>query len=178
MLRSKTLMGALVAASVVFCAPSHAKQDKVTFGYLETVYLGDLALEMSAKLDSGADFSSVYAREIDLYRDDDDDEWVRFKLVGDDGRTIRFNKKVIRTALIKTKTGGTVDRPVISLRVCINGLAADTPVNLADRSEFDHPFLVGREYLAPRILIDSGQSYTAENECDPVSSEDEEDGVS
>lgn len=158
-------MSLIIAAILSNSLSASAQPKKTVLGFIENVYVGELALGMSAKLDTGADFSSVYAREIRTYKTRDREEWVRFQLVGDDGRTINYNKKIIRTAYIKTKTGGNVERPVVTLRVCVNGKSAVTPVNLADRSDFDHPFLIGREFLAPRIIVDSSQTYMAEMPC-------------
>lgn len=167
-------MSLIILAGMSVTHTATAQPKKAVLGYIENVYVGELALGMSAKLDTGADFSSVFAREIDTYRNRDRERWVRFQLVGDDGRTINYNKKVIRTAYIKTKTGGNVERPVVTLRVCVNGISAVTPVNLADRSDFDHPFLIGREFLAPRIIVDSSQSYMAEEPCGSTSDESED----
>ncbi|MAP95861.1 MAG: hypothetical protein CMK07_12995 [Ponticaulis sp.] len=161
----KPALGAALTASLLFVQSANARTEKVTLGYLETAYVGDSMLEMGAKLDTGADFSSIYARDIKVFQNRDKEEWVSFRLVGDDGRTIRYKKKVIRTAFIKTKTGGNIERPVISLDLCVGGLTYTTPVNLADREDFDHPLLVGREFLARRVLVDSGQSYTADEGC-------------
>lgn len=141
-------------------------EDLVILGYLEDVMIGNLALELRAKLDTGADTSSVHARDIEIYKRGKRDNWVRFRLVGKDGRAIRYDQNVIRFARIKTKTGGTIRRPVIRLSLCVGGVVGDAEVNLADRAEFDYDVLVGREFLANRVIVDSGASYTAEGGCE------------
>lgn len=135
-------------------------------GYVEDVYVGKLGLEMKGKLDTGADTSSVFARDVELYKRGNRDDWVRFRLIGKNGRAIRYDQNVIRFALIKLKTGGTIRRPVIHLPLCVGGEAGLAEVNLADREDFEYDFLVGREFLAHRIVVDSAQTFAAEADCD------------
>lgn len=163
------MAAALVAA--LAAVPTHADaedrtQDMAVMGYVENVYIGKLGLEMKGKLDTGADSSSVFARDVHIYKKSGRDDWVRFRLIGKNGRTVRYDQNVRRFALIKTKTGGTIRRPVIHLPVCIGGVRGLAEVNLADREDFEYDFLVGREFMASRILVDSSSTFVAENSCE------------
>ncbi|MEM9014560.1 MAG: RimK/LysX family protein [Pseudomonadota bacterium] len=154
-------------------AADEARGEVIKLGYLEDVALGKRGLEMKAKLDTGADTSSVFARDIEIYKRGEKDRWVRFRLVGKDGRSVRYNQNVIRFANIKTKTGGSLRRPVIHLPLCVGGVRGLAEINLADRSDFNFDMLIGREFLAHRVLVDSGQTYVSEASC---SGEDGDDG--
>lgn len=145
-----------------------ARGEPVTFGYIENVAVGNLALEMKGKLDTGADTSSVHAYDVEVYKRGKRDNWVKFRLIGKDGRSIRYDQNVIRFANIKAKTGGTIRRPVIHLPICVGGRSARAELNLADRGEFEYDILIGREFLANRILVDSSRTFMAEEECGPV----------
>jgi len=162
---------ALFACSPAFASDTaeELRGEPVTLGYLENVNVGKLGLDMKGKLDTGADTSSIHAYNIDVYKRSKRDNWVRFRLIGKDGRAIRYDQNVIRFAQIKTKTGGTIRRPVIHLPLCIGGLAGLAEINLADRGEFEFDILIGREFLANRILVDSGRTYIAEETCEPSS---------
>ena len=144
-----------------------ATSDLVTLGYIENVAVGNRALEMKGKLDTGADTSSVHARNVKIYKRSERDNWVKFRLVGKNGRAIRYDQNVIRFAAIKTKTGGTIRRPVIRLPLCVGGKWGVAEVNLADRGDFEYEILIGREFLADRALIDSGKRFIAEALCEP-----------
>ncbi|MEZ5892907.1 MAG: RimK/LysX family protein [Parvularculaceae bacterium] len=166
----------LAAASILAFPAAAAEIDEprgepVTLGYIENVWVGNLALEMKGKLDTGADTSSVHAYDVDVYKRGTRDNWVRFRLIGKDGRTIRFDQNVIRFAQIKTKTGGTIRRPVIHLPVCVGGKWGKAEVNLADRGDFEYEVLIGREFLASRVLVDSGRTYMADEDCEPVNAD-------
>lgn len=143
-----------------------ARGEPITLGYLENVAVGKLGLEMKGKLDTGADTSSVHARNVELYKRSKRDTWAKFRLIGKDGRSVRYDQNVIRFAQIKTKTGGTIRRPVIHLPLCVGGRTGVAEVNLADREDFEFDILVGREFLANRILVDSGRTFIAEESCE------------
>ena len=87
-------------------------------------------------------------------------------MIGKNGRSIRYDQNVIRFAQIKTKTGGNIRRPVIHLPLCVGGKWGLAELNLADRGDFDYDILLGREFLANRILIDSGKTFIADNDCE------------
>lgn len=141
-------------------------EPRPVLGFTERVYVGELQLAMNAKLDTGADTSSVYATNIRLERKQPDGtRWIQFRLTGIDGRVIRFRKKLIRYAQIKLKTGGTVRRPVVSIPVCVGGIMSDAVVNLADRSEFNFPMLIGREFMAHKLIVDPALEHVADDVC-------------
>ncbi len=143
-----------------------ARGDSIVLGYLENVEVGNLGLSMKAKLDTGADTTSVFARDIELYKRSKRDTWVKFRLIGKDGRTVRYDQNVIRFTRIKTKNGGNIKRPVIHLPLCVGGRSGLAEINLADRSGFNYDVLIGREFLAHRIVVDPSQTYAAETACD------------
>lgn len=167
---ARTLLG--VAFAVSIAAPAVAEEaeeprdDPIVLGYLEDVSVGKLGLVMKAKLDTGADTSSVHARNVEIYKRGERDHWVRFRLVGKDGRSIRYDQNVIRFAQIKTKTGGTIRRPVIRLPLCVGGKEGRAEVNLADREYFEYDILIGREFLSNRVVVDSGSAFLAEGGCE------------
>lgn len=158
----------LAMLSPIAAADDDSKRGKYpkVLGYIEDAFIGKLGLEMKAKLDTGADSSSVYAKDVEVYKKSGKDSWVRFRLVGKNGRSIRYNQNVISFVAIKLKTGGTQRRPVIHLPLCVGGVRGLAEVNLADREDFEYQMLIGREFLASRIMVDAGQTFAAESACD------------
>ncbi|NNE40930.1 MAG: hypothetical protein HKN14_08420 [Marinicaulis sp.] len=171
-MRSILFRSGLIGLTFVFSQLAAAADDgdrlddPVTLGYIENISVGKLGLELKGKLDTGADTSSVDARDVKVYKRGERDHWVKFRLVGKDGRSIRYDQNVRRFVQIKTKTGGTIRRPVIYLPICVGGVRGRAEVNLADREHFDYDFLVGREFLAHRINVDSSQMYAATEPCE------------
>jgi len=159
------LIAAMIPPAAAWADEDESRGEPIVLGYIENVAVGNLALEMKGKLDTGADTSSVHAYNVKVYKRGERDNWVKFRLVGKDGRAIRYDQNVIRFANIKTKTGGTIRRPVIHLPVCVGGRWGRAEVNLADRGEFEYEVLIGREFLANRVLVDSGRTFAAEEAC-------------
>ncbi|MEJ2085918.1 MAG: RimK/LysX family protein [Acidobacteriota bacterium] len=58
-----------------------ASRSKDIFGWLEKVEVGESRLVLEAKLDTGADTSSLHASKIHRYRQKDGDRWVNFLVV-------------------------------------------------------------------------------------------------
>jgi len=173
------ILAALAAFGACAIAPARAaddaegvRGDPVILGYLENVRVGNLGLSMKGKLDTGADTSSVYARDMEVYERRDGDHWVKFRLIGKDGRSIRYDQNVRRFVRIKDKRGGRIRRPVIHLPLCVGGKRGVAEINLADRSNFEYDILVGREFLANRIVVDSGKTFESSASCETPEARD------
>lgn len=133
-------------------------------GWIESVKLDSEGLLVPAKLDTGADTSSLHASDIRWIRRADGD-WVSFEVAGKDNRKVRLERKVERVARVKKAAGGVQDRPTVMLGVCLGNTYRVTEVNLTDRTGFKLPFLVGRSFLAERFAVDSSRTDTIEPSC-------------
>lgn len=141
-------------------------EDTQIFGWVEQVLIGELRLAMDAKLDTGADTSSLHAEWIRRTRDKDGDRWVEFLVVDpDSGRRVRFKKHLVRTSYIKEHSGSKQRRPVVLIDVCLGTHERRIEVNLVDRSSFDYPMLLGRNALEGLALVDSAERHTVEPAC-------------
>jgi hypothetical protein len=135
-----------------------------TAGWLERARLspGDVVLE--AKLDSGARTSSLHATDLQQFRRDGK-EWAAFDVIGNDGRSVRIERPVLRIARIKSALGFDEGRPTVTLGICIGNVYRVTEVNLVDRSSLTTPLLVGRRFLKGRLLVDLNRRYLLEPAC-------------
>lgn len=140
--------------------------EKDIFGWVERVWVGESQLPLLAKLDTGADTSSIHAFGIRRYRSSTRQVWVEFRLTDDnDERTIRFKKKLVRYAYIKEHDGPSQKRPVVNLTFCLGDHRRTVEVSLADRSGFQYPVLLGRNALEGHIVVDPELQRTAEPVC-------------
>ncbi|MGK7928495.1 MAG: ATP-dependent zinc protease [Spirulina sp.] len=134
------------------------------YGYLERAMLVEATLEMEAKLDTGADNSSLDATNLEFF-ERRGKQWVRFQVTGDDGRNATFEREVIRTATIKQRTGANAQRPVVQLRICVGRQSETVEVNLADRRDLSYPLLLGRSFLERGFLVNSAAEFTTPLNC-------------
>lgn len=162
-------MSAIFVAIFVLSAGTGAPlkaAEKDIFGWAEHVLVGRSQLEMEAKLDTGADTSSIDASKIRRYRSEDKKLWVEFRLSDDDsGRAIRYKKKLVRYAYIKEHDGPSQKRPVVKMTVCLGDHPMEIEVSLVDRSGFAFPVLLGRNALKGLAVVDSELEYTSNPIC-------------
>lgn len=135
-----------------------------TIGWIEHVALGPEGVVVPAKLDTGADNSSLHATDI-RWSTRDNADWVVFNVSAQDGRKVQFERKVARIASIRRAAGGPQKRPVVVMGVCLGTVYRLVEVNLSDRSGFNYEFLVGRSFLAGHFAVDAARQNTVEPDC-------------
>ena len=134
------------------------------FGYLEKVRVGPTDLLMRAKLDTGADTSSLGYSRIEFF-DKSGIKWVRIQVTNVDGQSVEIERRILRISSIKRHNAPNIERPVVRVRLCLGGISSLTEVTLADRSGFSVPILIGRSFLAGTAIVDSSREYTTTPEC-------------
>ncbi len=135
------------------------------YGYIEDVYVESDDLKLPAKLDSGADTSSMNALDLtELERDGK--EWVRFHIIHPQTEEqVVFEKRVVRWSTIKRHHAESVRRPVVLMKVKIgNNDFIRSEFSLTDRSTFEYQVLLGRNYLNGIALIDVSKKYQAKKQ--------------
>lgn len=130
------------------------------------IYPGDLLVH--AKLDTGAENSSLGAENIHLFRRKGK-RWVRFDVTNHLGQTVTFERRVRRRVRIRQHNSEVERRWVVKLGVCIGEVFKEVEVNIDDRSDFDYPLLVGRSFLDGDLAVDSSARFTTEPECQGAS---------
>jgi len=133
-------------------------------GWIERVGIMPGGVVVQAKLDTGADTSSLHASHVRWFTRDGKD-WVGFDVTGNDGRTVHFEQPVLRKARIRSVAGGVQTRPVVTLGICLGETYHVTQVNLVDRSKVKEEMLIGRRFLEHRFLVDSARRHLLEPRC-------------
>ena len=140
---------------------------KETVGWVEKVriYPGDLVLK--AKIDSGAETSSLNCGCTNLI-ERDGEKWVSFTITNYKGDTVRLERKLERITRIKRHFGEAQERFVIKLGVCLGSVYKETDVNLIDRTGLNYQMLIGRSFLEDSHLIDPSVTFTLQPDCKQV----------
>lgn len=152
-----------LGVALAACAAAAAREP-IAVGWIERVRLGREGILVTAKLDTGADHSSLHAESLRWERRADG-EWVVLEVASESGQAARLEAKVVRIARIKRPRAPPEKRPTIVIGVCLDNVYALTEVNLADRSQLSYPMLVGRSFLARRFVVDPARTYTVEPDC-------------
>lgn len=117
--------------------------------------------EIEAKIDTGADQSSLHGQSVTIK-----DEHVIFEL----------NDRVYRAPLehsqdISSADGGTKSRPVIKATIEIEGQDVETLLNINDRSEMPQQLLIGQDVIKAAGLT---LKFSSEGKPDDAAVEQEE----
>jgi hypothetical protein len=141
--------------------------DLEILGWVENARLTDPAIALKAKLDTGAETSSLDAEVIKKFRQDGR-RWVRFRVSDrDTGEEFIIVRERVRTIGVVQHDGSRQTRPVVEMELCIAGRLMRPEVSLIDRREFIYPLLLGRSALESFALIDPGSTFLSEPVCRP-----------
>lgn len=160
-----TFFALCLLVSLTLVMPS-AKADKTIVGQIENIAIGKTKSMFIAKIDTGAENSSLHANHLKLYLSKGQ-QWVSFRSRSKDGKVIRFKKKVKRMAVIKRKSAPVQERPVVELALCMGNVRKIVEVNLVDRGNFEYAVLVGRSYLSGNFIVDVDRSFSSVPNCKP-----------
>ena len=159
----------LLCVLLVMAAASQAATEKTVYGWVEKAQLVPWGVTLKAKLDTGALTSSLHATNIEKF-EKDDDTWVRFTTRVEDQRTKEMVEKKFERPLYRelevTGAGGSDERPVVLLDVCMNNTIYEEQFSLRDRGDMIYPLLLGRRTIRHLGLIDISKSFLNEPECD------------
>lgn len=126
---------------------------KVVIGRNVFVDLVGHAKQVPAKVDTGADTSSVWASDIEVL----EDGTLQYTLFGTDSPF--YDGKIIKTkdykaAMVRSSSGHTEIRYQATLSLRIKGKRIRATFNLSNRSRNQFPILIGRRTLNNKFIVD------------------------
>lgn len=154
----------LCAAALVVRPPEACSGEKRELGWLENARILPENIRLTAKLDTGANTTSLGVEELTRF-ERNGRPWVRFSLTDKKGRTFVFERPIIRAVRVKRSQATTRTRPVVLLAICLAGELRNESVTLATRSHLLYPLLVGRASLAGRFLVNPSRKRTHPARC-------------
>lgn len=133
---------------------------KHVVGATEWAFLTPPGKNLSARIDTGAETSSISAKNIVRF-ERDGKRWVAFNLdTGNLSNDIPLEMPLERNVLIRQASFDDIDRrPVVVFDVKLGDLHIPTEFTLADRSRMSHPVLIGRSFLKDMAIVDVSQEF-------------------
>lgn len=95
-----------------------------------------------AKLDTGAETSSIDARDIEKF-EKDGKKWIKLNLIDHNAKLFPYEAPLIRSVSIKRHGGKPLSREVITIPISRFGRTFAVEFSLADRSAFEYRVLLG-----------------------------------
>lgn len=139
--------------------------DKTLLGRVEWVGFPTISSYFKARIDTGANTSSLSARDITEF-ERDGAKWVKFKLaLRDDGkyfvsgdRDKWVEAQVSRTVTI-VQASGREERPVVSLLMTLGDIKQKVEFTLNDRRDLTYPVLLGRRFMMDIAAVDVSRTF-------------------
>jgi len=146
------------------------KTDKIIVGSQEWCAFPDLGVPaIKARVDSGATTSSIHAFNIQAF-ERHGEPWVSFELhplQGNRRTTLKCEAVVVDRRVIRSSSGITEKRYVISTTLSLGKQAWNVELTLANRDSMGYRMLLGRQAMSDRILVDPSASFHCGKLNDP-----------
>lgn len=132
-------------------------------GEVEKFYLAGPGLVYNARIDSGAETSSMDARNITRF-ERDGNSWVRFDVpLPNTGDFVTIEREISRRVrIIQSSTDESERRVVVELQFMIGNHRQQAEFTLTNREHLSHTVLVGRNILRDVMLIDVGKEFATQ----------------
>lgn len=128
-------------------------------GKLEPIYILPINVPFEARIDTGAQTSSIDAQNIKSF-ERDGEKWVSFEIVNDTSlEKHHFEKKIKRRTLI-TRTHKDEKRFVVEMDVKFANKIFQQEFSLNDREKFEYQVLIGRNILKGNFIVDVSVDHT------------------
>ncbi|MGF1681462.1 ATP-dependent zinc protease family protein [Photobacterium minamisatsumaniensis] len=146
-------------------AESKSDKTKSVVGQVETIKIEELGMEYLARIDTGAETTSIHAKNIKVTGDDSDSDDMRdhlghtveFTSVNEKGKEAAYKAKIVKVSKIRNAQG-VERRYAVEMDLSWNGEHKTVAVNLRDRSKLDYKLLIGRNWLTGDYLVDVEKS--------------------
>lgn len=152
----------LVLASIALSiggAKAKEKSEMTVIGEIESVTLVKDKFQLLARIDTGAQTSSISAQKIEKY-ERDGKKWVRFEVMNvATKKMVKFERPLSRIVSIKRHGASALDRPVVNLAVAMGPIKCVCEFSLAVRSKYEFPVLIGRNFLSGRAVVDVSRKH-------------------
>jgi hypothetical protein len=138
-----------------------APDSRTLLGRSEKVYLDPPGMEFNARIDTGAQTSSLNALDIVEF-ERDGKPYVKFHLLHPQTKEkIELTRRLRRYARVKELNNReSQNRPVVRMRVVIADIDEQINFTLVDRSKLKHQVLIGRNLLRDLAIVDVSKKYT------------------
>lgn len=155
-------------AILIAAGAAHADYSRI--GWVEKVGLDDSPIVVKARMDTGAGMTSVHAEILEFRKPAKPGmaEQVVYRIGDGKKKSKILVSDVVEWQNIKRKESkGFIRRPVVRMGICIGNKKIRGRVNLADRSHFLYPVLVGRNFLkGGDFVVDPRKTFRRKPICE------------
>jgi hypothetical protein len=143
-----------------FSSPAFAQllKEKVLIGRVEWISLPDFKIKHKSRIDTGAKTTSLHAVNIEEV-EQRGELFVKFQTLDSEGKVVELVRKVGATQRVSNTSGFVTRRYVIKEKIKMGNIEREVLINLNDRSKMEYKFLIGRNVLLGRFIVDVARSH-------------------
>lgn len=143
-----------------FSTTSYAQllKEKVLIGRVEWVSLPDFKIRQKARIDTGAKTTSMHAVNIEEV-EQRGELFVKFQTFDSENKVVELVRKVDTTQKVSNTSGFVSRRYVIKEKIKMGTIEREVLINLNDRTKMEYKFLIGRNVLLGRFIVDVARSH-------------------
>lgn len=133
---------------------------KMIIGAEETLWLPDLGIDVTARIDTGAKTSALHVERL-VEEKIDGKRWVKFDVEQptDDRLDYAFCLPILAKRKIKSSNGTAESRPVIKTHLQMKHHRWNIELTLTNRDSMIYRMLLGREAMGKRVLVDPSEKH-------------------
>ncbi|WP_165856715.1 ATP-dependent zinc protease [Marinobacter sp. JSM 1782161] len=157
----KTPQPVCSAPSTGMTADSQRLNGMLIVGELESIHFLEPGFTYEARVDSGAETSSMDARNV-AYFERNGEDWVRFDVPvpGTEDQFKTLERPLSRNArIIQASADESERRAVVELQFAIGDHVQKAEFTLSNRANLSHTVLIGRNILRDVMLVDVGKEH-------------------
>ncbi len=133
--------------------PQSAYSGTPIAGGVETLYIIPMKMPFHARMDTGAETSSIDASNLKPF-ERDGEKWIAFDIINrKNGEKHHFEKRLKRKVKIR-RTEANEHRYVVQMNIKMGTELISAEFSLNDRGKFDYQVLIGRNIINGRYIID------------------------
>lgn len=131
---------------------------KVVVGRVEWVTVKSNGMKVKARVDTGAQTSSMHAENI-VEKEIDGKKYVQFESTDDvENKKHVFLKEIVKSQRVRSSNGSVSRRFVVKMTILLGTQEHTINVNLNDREDLQYNFLIGRNLLMGKYAVDVSQT--------------------
>ena len=128
-------------------------------GAVEYVTITDKDLRLKARIDTGAQTSSIGVDSVQMF-ERDGERWVMFTIKDRNTQKIEsFKRALKRNVRIKQHEQSPDRRQVVEMTLSLGTITRKVEVTLNNRDDFKYPLLIGRNFLDAEAVVDVSRRY-------------------
>ncbi len=141
--------------------PINKIDGKLLVGTVEYVKLSPPGATYTARIDSGAELTTLRAANIVRF-ERDGKKWVKFELKSADGKQVAVERQVLRRVKAsQIDQDGSAKHTVVMMSMTIGSVTEQVEMALDSHSDTDQPVSIGRNFLHNNAIVDVSQKFIA-----------------